>query len=102
MLGVVVDVARVVAPKLEPRIAHEADFASPCEPAYRQPLDPIQFEAELEADAEVGSVRGRSPLGSYLLDGWPWTPGTLPHGSDSSRPGGLKHVQLEAPPKPER
>ena len=102
MLGVVVDVARVVVPKLEPRTAHEADFASPCEPAYRQPLDPTQSEAGLEADVEVGSVRGRSPLGSYLLDGWSWTPGTLPHGSGSSRPGGLKHVELVAPPTFER
>ena len=102
MLGVVVDVARVVVPKLEPRIAHEADFASPCEPAYRQPLDPVQFEAGLEVDAGVGSVRGQIQIELCLLDGWPWTPGTLPHGFGHREPGEPKHVRLEAPPTYER
>ena len=82
--------------------ARGGDFVSTSGLAFLQPLGPVRFEAGLEVDVEIGSVRGQTQIGSYLLDGWPWTPGTLPHGSDSSRPGGLKHVQLVAPPMFER
>ena len=102
MLGVVVDAAPVVVSRLGPWAAHEVDQVWPSEPAFRQPLDPVQLEVGFKVDVEVGSVRGQTQIESCLLDGGPGRPGTLPRLFGHRGPGGLKHVELVTPPTPER